>query len=338
MLIHQNYDLKDLNTFHVEAKAAFYSEIHNIDDIKQAVGFAQEKNIPILILGGGSNILLTRDFDGLVIKIKIMGFDLVGEDDDHVWIRMGSGEEWHQAVTRCIEAGFGGIENLSLIPGTVGAAPMQNIGAYGVELKEVFESLEAYEILTGNIKTFHLPDCDFGYRLSIFKNKYKGKYIITSVTLRLSKKPVYNTSYYALQNAIEEHGVKELSLRTISDIVIAVRQSKLPDPDQIANAGSFFKNPSVAPEDYERLKNIYPGIPGYLDMRGKVKISSAWLIEQCGWKGKRIKDAGVHEKHALILVNYGDATGAEIKHLAEKIQESVFEKFGIMLDPEVNIV
>jgi UDP-N-acetylmuramate dehydrogenase len=215
---------------------------------------------------------------------------------------------------------------------------MQNIGAYGVELKEVFDSLEAYEIRTGNIKTFYLPECHFGYRISIFKNKYKGKYIILNVTLRLLKKPIFNTSYHALLSALEKQGVKEPSLKSISDIVVGVRQSKLPDPDKIGNAGSFFKNPTMSSKDYEKLKFIDPDLPGYPDGQGNVKISSAWLIERCGWKGKRIKDAGVHEKHALILVNYGGATGTEVKKLAENIQQSVFDKFGIELEPEVNII
>jgi UDP-N-acetylmuramate dehydrogenase len=338
MHIYRNFNLKEHNTFHVDAKAAYFTEIQDFNEIAQAVGFANEKGIPILILGGGSNLLFTRDFEGLVIKIRITGYDIVKEDDEHVWIRIGAGEEWHQVVIRCVESGFGGIENLSLIPGTVGAAPMQNIGAYGVELKEVFDSLEAYEIATGKIKKFFLNDCGFGYRMSVFKNKFVGKYIIAQVTLALRKKQIYNTTYSALQNAIEMMGVKELSLKSISDTVISVRQSKLPDPNVIGNAGSFFKNPTIGADEYERLKNLYPALPGYPDRQDKVKISSAWLIEQCGWKGKRINDAGVHEKHALILVNHGNATGKEIKQLEEMIRQDVVEKFGIGLEPEVNIV
>lgn len=338
MTIHPDYNLKDLNTFHISAKAAFYVEVRSIDDLSAAVNFANEKNLDILVLGGGSNLLFTRDFDGIVMKMAIKGFEKIKEDDDAAWIRIGAGEDWHRTVVKCVDSGLGGLENLSLIPGTVGAAPMQNIGAYGVEIKDVFDSLEAFEIKSGNTKKFDLLDCEFGYRSSVFKKELKGKYIITHVTLMLHKKEMFNTSYGALQTALATHGVKELSLKAISEAVISVRQSKLPDPKEIGNAGSFFKNPIVPLDDYEKLKKTFPELPAFPDEQQKVKLSAAWLIEQCGWKGKRFNDAGVHVNHALILVNYGDATGDEIKTLAEKIQNSVFEKFGIELEPEVNIV
>jgi UDP-N-acetylmuramate dehydrogenase len=338
MVFHPEYSLTDMNTFHVRAGTALYAEASSVEELTEAVACSKENSLPILVLGGGSNILFTRDFEGLTIKIGIMGSEIVREDADLVWIRFGAGEEWHNAVMYCVDTGYGGIENLSLIPGTVGAAPMQNIGAYGVELREVFHSLEAFEISSGNLRTFDLQECDFGYRSSVFKHKYKGKYIIVAVTLRLRKKPVFNTSYHALQIALQELDVKTLSLRSISDAVIAVRKSKLPDPRELGNAGSFFKNPSVPLEEFETLKSTHPELPGYPAGPDKVKISSAWLIEQCGWKGKRFNNTGVHEKHALILVNYGNATGREIKELSENIQESVCERFGIRLEPEVNMV
>lgn len=338
MTIHRDYGLKDLNTFHISAKAAFFAEVHSIYDLSESVNFANEKNLNILVLGGGSNLLFTRNFNGIVIKMAIKGFERIKEDDDHVWVRIGAGEDWHRMVVKCVDEGLGGLENLSLIPGTVGAAPMQNIGAYGVEIKDVFDSLEAFEIETGKKRIFDLEDCDFGYRLSVFKKELKGKYIITHVTLKLHKKEMFNTSYGALQTALATHGVKELSLKAISEAVISVRQSKLPDPKQIGNAGSFFKNPVVGMIDFEKLKKLSPELPAFPDGQQKVKLSAAWLIEQCGWKGKRFNDAGVHVNHALILVNYDEATGNEIKKLAENIQNSVFEKFGIELEPEVNIV
>ncbi len=338
MRIVENYNLKRLNTFGIKANSRYLIEVHNLEEVSEAVNFAKIHHLPLLILGGGSNLLFTKDFDGLTIRIKISGFEIVKEDDQHVWVRIGAGEEWHQVVLKSVEAGYGGIENLSLIPGTVGAAPMQNIGAYGVELKEVFHSLEAYDIETGEVRVFSLDECDFGYRVSVFKNIYKGKFIITSVTLRLLKNPVVNVTYNALKEAIGTHKLEEINIKLISDAVIAIRQSKLPNPEEIGNAGSFFKNPTISEELYLQLKNKFPEIPGYPDQKGNVKIPAAWLIEQCGWKGKRINDAGVHEKHALILVNYGNATGREILNIAGGIQQSVLETFGIHLEPEVNII
>jgi UDP-N-acetylmuramate dehydrogenase len=337
MEILSKYNLKDLNTFHISAEARFFAEVKSITDLNNAVAFAKNHQLPILILGGGSNLLFTRDFEGIVIKISIRGFERVKENEDEVWVKIGAGEEWHQTVLRCVDEGLGGIENLSLIPGTVGAAPMQNIGAYGVELKDVFDSLEAYELETGSIKHFSIDVCQFGYRLSVFKKELKGKYVITHVTLKLKKKPIFNISYGALKSALEAYNIKEHSLKTISETVIAVRQSKLPDPKVLGNAGSFFKNPIVDIDRFENLKIAYPNIPSFPDKEG-VKLSAAWLIEQAGWKGSRTNDAGVHEKHALILVNYGNAKGTEIKQLAEQIQQSVFTKFGVELEPEVNFV
>lgn len=338
MMIYQGYDLKDLNSFHISAKASFFMEASGVDDLREATAFAKGKSIPILVLGGGSNILFTRDFDGLAIRIRIEGFEKVSEDEEHVFIRIGAGEDWHRTVVRCVDLGYGGIENLSLIPGTAGAAPIQNIGAYGVEFKDVFDSLEAFDIETGHIKKFTLEDCKFGYRSSIFKNEYKGRFIIVNIILKLTKKPSFNISYNALQSAMRTSGIRTLSLKGISDMIIAIRQSKLPDPKLIGNAGSFFKNPVVSEGRLRKMALSFPGIAGRSDGQGNIKLSAAWLIEQCGWKGKRLGNIGVYENHALILVNYGGGQGSDIKKLSEQIQESVASRFGIHLEPEVNIL
>lgn len=338
MILKENVSLKPYNTFGLEAKARFFYEFNTVEELRSILNDPKYKDESVLILGGGSNILLTSDFEGLVLLNRIMGKNIIKEDEEHAWVKSGAGEIWHDLVLYAIENRLGGIENLSLIPGTVGAAPMQNIGAYGVELKDTFESLEAYEFTTGKVKTFSYEECCFGYRNSVFKNELKGKYIITSVTLRLNKKPVYNVSYGTIKETLTARGVKDFSLKAISDAVCEIRMSKLPDPKEIGNSGSFFKNPEIPEEQYEKLKKDYPDMPSYPTEPGMVKIPAGWLNEKAGWKGKTFGNYGVHKKQALVLVNYGGASGQEIKELSDKIKASVKEKFGIELETEVNII
>lgn len=291
-----------------------------------------------MVLGGGSNILLTKDFNGLVLKNDIMGIEEVKEDDEHVYLKVGAGENWHRFVMYCIDRGLAGVENLSLIPGNVGASPMQNIGAYGVEIKEVFHDLEAMHLKDRRVQLFTLNDCEFGYRDSIFKRKYKGEFAILTVTFRLNKHAQFNTSYGAIEQELQKMGVNELSVKAISQAVINIRSSKLPDPAVTGNAGSFFKNPTVSAEFFEPLKQQFPNIVAYKVGDDAVKLAAGWLIEQCGWKGIRKGDAGCHAKQALVLVNYGNATGQEIYDLSAEIVQSVHEKFGVTLEREVNII
>lgn len=325
--------LKEYNTFHIDAKTSAFATFSSLEEL-QSVDTTQK----LLILGGGSNILFTKDFDGLILKNEIKGIEVINEDADHIYVKVGAGENWHQFVTYCIHHDMAGVENLSLIPGNVGATPMQNIGAYGVEIKEVFESLEAYHLKEKHVQTFSANDCEFGYRESIFKRKLKDQFAILSVTFRLNKIPSFNTSYGAIEQELQKMGVKELSIRAISQAVINIRTSKLPDPNVIGNAGSFFKNPSVDKEKFESLKKDFPSIVGYTVSPTTVKLAAGWLIENCGWKGYRKGDAGVHEKQALVLVNYGHAKGSEVYELSEQILRSVEMKFGVVLEREVNIV
>lgn len=331
-----NVSLKPYNTFGLEAKAKFFAAFDSIEALRESLSQVGEKQL--MILGGGSNILLTEDFDGIVLKNALSGIELIKEDEEQVWVKAAAGENWHEFVIHCIEKNWAGVENLSLIPGTVGAAPMQNIGAYGVEIKDVFESLEALEIATGQLKTFDSQQCQFGYRESVFKKALKGEYIICSVTFRLKKSPEFNVSYGAIESTLEEMGIKKLSIKAVSDAVIKIRQSKLPDPAKIGNSGSFFKNPVIDGIDYEGLKVEFHDIPGYKLSDNKVKVPAAWLIEQSGWKGKKFGQIGVHKNQPLVLVNYGEGKGKDIKALAFKIKDSVAQKFGIELTPEVNII
>lgn len=337
MHLQKDVSLLPYNTFGIDKKAKYFSIANNIQDVIEAIQFSKKNNIPLVVLGGGSNILLTKDLEALLLKIDIQGISLIKETNESVWIEVGAGVNWHSLVLYCIEKEWAGVENLSLIPGTVGASPMQNIGAYGIEIKEVFENLTAINRDTLSIEKFDWAQCEFGYRESVFKNKLKNKYIISSVCFKLNKNPVFNTNYGAIQDTLQSMQVEELSIKAISDAVIKIRQSKLPDPKQIGNAGSFFKNPTVETAKYEALKKEYPLIPGY-PLQDSVKIPAAWLIEQAGWKGKRFGNIGVHQNQPLVLVNYGDGDGAEIKILSEKIQASVEEKFGILLSPEVNFL
>jgi UDP-N-acetylmuramate dehydrogenase len=343
MKIQENISLRPYNTFAIEARARYFADVHSAEQLQELIRQEVYQQQDVFILGGGSNVLLTRDFDGLVVKIGISGIEIIEENDEEALVKAGAGENWHQFVLHCIGQGLGGIENLSLIPGTVGAAPMQNIGAYGVEIKDVFERLQAVDLRTGHLQTFSHEDCRFGYRESIFKNELKGKFIITSVTLRLSKKPVINTTYGTIESTLAEMRsrkgyVPRPAIEEVSDAVIAIRQSKLPDPKVIGNAGSFFKNPVVSRRKYEALREQYENVPGYPLDDQHIKVPAGWLIEQCGWKGKRFGGTGVHDKQALVLVNHGQAVGREIWELALKIKQSVLEKFGIDISPEVNIV
>ena len=338
MKIQENISLKPFNTFGINVKARWFCSFESENDIIDLLSNDRYQNEKKLILGGGSNLLFTSDFDGLVMKNDIKGIEKLKENENHVWLRVGAGENWHEFVLHCIQNHWGGIENLSLIPGTVGAAPMQNIGAYGVEIKEVFESLEAIHLEDRATKTFSNGDCQFGYRESYFKKDGKGQFIITRVTLKLSKNPIFNTSYGAIAQTLEESGVRELSIKAISDAVIHIRQSKLPDPKNIGNAGSFFKNPTIDLTDFERLKAQFPDMPGYKQPGSTIKVPAGWLIEQCGWKGKTRGQIGVHKNQALVLVNYGDGKGDDIKNLAMEIEKSVLQKFGIEIAPEVNVV
>jgi UDP-N-acetylmuramate dehydrogenase len=298
--------------------------------------FRKEKHF---ILGGGSNILLTKNYDGLVVKVEIMGKDVIAEDDSSITLRVGSGENWHQFVMYCVDRNYGGIENLSLIPGTVGAAPMQNIGAYGVEIKKNILGVEAIEISTGDVRYFDNEGCRFGYRESIFKHDVKDQFLISSITLKLTKRDhQFNISYGAIDETLKKFGVQNLSIKAISDAVINIRSSKLPDPARIGNAGSFFKNPSIQADLMDSIKKDFPSLPSYPSGDGLVKIPAAWLIEQCGWKGKTFDNIGVHQHQALVLVNYGGGDGEKIWELAMKIKESVKEKFSISLQPEVNVI
>jgi UDP-N-acetylmuramate dehydrogenase len=335
----QNVSLKPYNTFGLDATARYFVEVASLSSLQEVLQSPDFQSCERLILGGGSNLLLTQDFAGLVIKINLQGITIERENEELVWVKAGAGVVWHDFVLFCIENKLGGVENLSLIPGTVGAAPMQNIGAYGVEIKDTFESLEAWHIGSSQLHTFTHADCHFGYRESVFKHEAKGQYIITSVTFKLNKKPTFNVSYGDIQKTLVEMGVTQPSLKAISDAVIHIRQSKLPNPAEIGNAGSFFKNPEIPLAHYQVLHAQYPTMPSYkVADPTLIKVPAGWLIEQCGWKGFREGNIGVHARQALVLVNYGGGNGLEIKHLSEKIQASVFEKFGIRLSAEVNFV
>lgn len=336
--IQTNVSLQPYNTFGIDATARFFVVINTVEELTEVLQIPDYQHIPKLILGGGSNLLLTQNFEGLVIKINLKGIEKIKEDDQHIWLRVGAGEIWHEFVLYCIQHQYAGIENLSLIPGTVGAAPMQNIGAYGVEIKEVFEELTALDLTTLQLTTYDLSTCRFGYRESIFKHEAKGRTIIVNVTFRLNKNPTFHVNYGDIQKTLTEMGVTNLTIKAVSDAVIQIRQSKLPNPAEIGNAGSFFKNPEIPKVQFEQLKELYPTMPGYPTSDTTMKVPAGWLIEQAGWKGHRTGNVGVHTRQALVLVNYGGGTGLEIKALAQQVQASVFEKFGVRLSVEVNFV
>ena len=336
MQVQQNYPLKKHNSFGIDAYAKYFAAFSNVTEFSDLLT-TYDSQLTTLIIGGGSNILFTKNFEGLVLKNEIGGIHTVHEDEDHIYVKAGAGENWHRFVLHCINHNFAGVENLSLIPANIGATPMQNIGAYGVEIKDVFHSLEAFHLKEKKIVTFTLNDCEFGYRESVFKKKYKDQFVILNVTYRLNKVPHYNISYGAIKEELEKLNV-EISIGAISQAVINIRSNKLPDPDVTGNAGSFFKNPEISKPEFQELKQIYPDIVGYDLESGNVKLAAGWLIEQCGWKGYRKGDAGCHPTQALVLVNYGNATGKEIYNLSTEIKQSVKEKFNVELEREVNII
>ena len=337
MNIIQNQSLKKYNTFGIEASAKEFVAIQNEADLASVLKENQQKKL--FVLGGGSNMLLTKNIDALVLHINNKGIEVIDENDDFVWVKGQAGEVWHEFVVWCINHNYGGIENLSLIPGNVGATPVQNIGAYGVEIKDTFVSCEAMEIATQKIVAFTKEECNFGYRESIFKGSLKNKYIILTVTFKLTKKNhKINTSYGAIDLELEKIGITNPTIQDVSNAVIAIRKSKLPDPKELGNSGSFFKNPVVSIEIYKKANSTYPDMPHYPVSETTVKVPAGWLIEQAGFKGKRFGDAGIHAKQALVLVNYGNATGSEIWEVAQNIQQTVKEKFGIEIEAEVNVI
>ena len=343
MQILENYDLTKLNTFGIKSKAKFFVEINIEQDIQEIFRTEEFKNNKKLFLGGGSNILFTKDFDGIVMLNKLKGIEIVKEEENDIYVRSMGGEYWHDLVIYVVNRGYWGIENLSLVPGTVGASPVQNIGAYGVELKNVLFDVEAYDAQDGEKKIFSKEECEFGYRDSIFKNKLKGKYFISAITLKLNKKENFNINYKALTEYFKKNNLSVNNPKDVSDAIIEVRKSKLPDPKDLGSAGSFFKNVYIDEKKVALLKEKYPDMPifkenlsaGAGDLN---KIPAGWLVESCGWKGKRIGNVGVYEKQALVLVNHGGATGEEIKNLSDQIIDSVYKKFGLKLTPEVNFI
>jgi UDP-N-acetylmuramate dehydrogenase len=337
MEILSQFSLKNHNTFGIEAKAKQFIAVHSIDELKKVL--EENKNQPKFILGGGSNMLLTKDIDALVIHIDLKGKKIVDENDDFVWVESQAGETWHDFVLWTIEQNFGGLENMSLIPGNVGTTPVQNIGAYGTEIKDTFVSCEAINIETQEIKTFTHAECNFGYRESIFKHEVKDEYIITSVTYKLTKRNhKINTSYGDITAELAKNNITNPNLKDVSNAVIAIRQSKLPDPKELGNSGSFFKNPILLKSDFEKIHQKFPEMKYYDVSETEVKVPAGWLIEQAGFKGKRFGDAGIHKNQALVLVNYGNATGQEILAISKDIQKTVFEKFGIHIEAEVNVI
>lgn len=344
MQIRENFPLRPYHTFGIDVSARYFSRFENVDQLQELLSESLVQEHPKLVLGGGSNVLFTRNYDGVVLKNEINGVEVVKETDEDFLVRAGAGENWHRFVMHCVDKGYAGLENLSLIPGNVGASPMQNIGAYGVEVKDVFHELEAFHIHDKEIHTFTAADCRFGYRESVFKNKYRNQFVITSVTYRLRKTPVFHTEYGAIRQELENMGVSDLSIKAISQAVINIRSSKLPDPKDVGNAGSFFKNPTIPRQQFEDVQRQFPNIPSFPFDEERVKVPAGWLIEHSHpedaptWKGYRLGDAGCYPKQALVLVNYGSATGEEVYDLSEKILQTVKKKFGVELEREVNII
>lgn len=337
--MHENFSLKPYNTFGVDAKTRYFAEINNVEELKEALNFSNDQNLPVLFLGGGSNVLLTKDFDGLAVKLNLKGIheDIISEN--HVLVTAKAGENWHEFVLFCLKKNYGGLENLSLIPGNVGTSPMQNIGAYGTEIKDVFVSCTVLNLENIQLETFNLGQCKFGYRDSVFKQEGKGKYVILEVTFTLTRQNHnIKTEYGAIKSELENQGIQNPTIQDISKAVIAIRQSKLPDPKQIGNAGSFFKNPTILLTQFEELQQKFENIQGYPN-GDFVKVPAGWLIEQCGWKGKQIGNVASHKLQSLVIVNAtGKATGKEIYDFSTEIINSVQEKFGIELEREVNII
>ena len=337
MTIQNNFSLKKYNTFGIEAKAKQFVAVHSIENLNTIL--KEHQSEPKFILGGGSNMLLTQDIQSLVIHIDLKGKKVLKEDDDFVWVESQAGENWHEFVLWTIDQNFGGIENMSLIPGNVGTTPVQNIGAYGTEIKDTFVSCDAMTIATQEMKTFTKEDCHFGYRESIFKHEAKDQFIITSVAFKLTKRNhKINTSYGDISKELEKQNVTTPTLKDVSNAVIAIRQSKLPDPKELGNSGSFFKNPIIPKEQYEKAHALHPEMPHYVVSETEVKVPAGWLIEKAGFKGKRFGDAGIHKNQALVLVNYGNATGQEILAVSRDIQSTVLKEFGIAIEAEVNVI
>ncbi|MFT4660579.1 MAG: UDP-N-acetylmuramate dehydrogenase [Patiriisocius sp.] len=332
----RNTSMLPYNTFGIDVSAEYFHAFNSASDLSSILVSSEIKSKELLVLGGGSNILLTKNFPGVVLKNEIEGFELIHEDDEHYFVKVGAGMAWHDFVLKCIDNEYAGVENLSLIPGNVGAAPMQNIGAYGVELKDVFVTLEAMEIDSGKIKAFDKSECNFGYRESVFKKELKGQFIILNVTFKLNKNPEFKTSYGAITDELTRLG-GELTIAKISQAVINIRQSKLPDPKKIGNAGSFFKNPVIPKKDAEVLNLKFPEMVIYPVGNAEAKVAAGWLIDNLGWKGKMFDNFGVHDKQALVLVNHGGASGRDIYDLSERIIQSVQKAYGITLHREVNI-
>lgn len=338
MEIISNYSLKQLNTFGIESFAKLFVRVNSEQQIIDLIKTNEFKTNHHLIIGGGSNLLFTKNVDGIVIKNELVGIDVVNETEEFVYVKSSAGVVWHEFVMWCIDKNYAGVENLALIPGCVGASPMQNIGAYGVEIKDTFFELEAIELATGNKRVFTKDECNFGYRESVFKRDLKNKFIITSVTFKLSKQPVFHMEYGAIKQELDAMKVSSITISAIAQAIINIRSSKLPNPKEIGNAGSFFKNPEVNAATYERLKNEFPAIVAYPLENGNFKLAAGWLIEQSGLKGFTKGDAGVHKLQALVLVNYGSATGLQVYNLSTHVLDNVYKKFGVELEREVNIV
>ena len=338
MTLKNNYPLKNLNTFGVSAFTKYFAEVNSNNDLVKIFQDQELSSSKVFILGGGSNTLFINNFEGLVIHNSFKGISIEEEDSETIVLKAGAGELWNNIVNFCVERNLGGIENMTFIPGSVGAAPIQNIGAYGQELKDTFYSLEAYEISTGLLKTFIKDECNFAYRDSVFKNNLKNKFIIMSVKLKLNKRPDLKVEYKGLKEELEKSGIKHPGIREVSSAIEKIRRSKLPLPSEIGNAGSFFKNPVIEADKFEQLKMKHNDLSGNVVDDCYIKISAGWLIEKCGWKGKRIGDVGTYPKHALIIVNYGNAKGSEIYSFAKDIKNSVENEFGISLEFEVNCI
>ncbi|MFV5703732.1 UDP-N-acetylmuramate dehydrogenase [Flavobacterium sp. XS2P12] len=337
MEIVPNFSLKKHNTFGIEAKAKQFVAVHSVEDLKTIL--QENKSQKKFILGGGSNMLLTKDIDALVIHIDLKGKKIIEENNDFVWVKSQAGESWHEFVLWTIDQNFGGLENMSLIPGNVGTTPVQNIGAYGTEIKDTFVSCEAMTIESQEMKTFTKEECHFGYRESVFKNEVKNQYIITSVVFKLTKtNHKINTSYGDISSELAKNYITNPTLKDVSNAVIAIRQSKLPDPKELGNSGSFFKNPILLKSDFKKIHQQFPEMKYFDISETEVKVPAGWLIEQAGFKGKRFGDAGIHKNQALVLVNYGNATGQEILNVSKDIQETIFKTFGIHIEAEVNVI
>lgn len=335
-MLYEEFGLKSYNTFGVPAWTQYFYAFHDEYDLRDFLQATPKREIPVFVLGGGSNVLFIGNFYGLILHPQIAGISAMREDDNDVYVRVGAGVDWDELVAWTVEKGYFGLENLSLIPGQVGAAPIQNIGAYGVEVKDYIYQVEMIDITTGDKEIMSAEQCQFGYRDSVFKNDLKGKKVITYVTFKLSKTPVYHLEYGSLMEEVDSYG--EINLHHVRKAVIAIRESKLPDPAVIGNAGSFFKNPVVSREKFIELQHHYPQIPSYKVSEEEIKIPAAWLIEKCGWKGQQKGQAGVHDKQPLVLINLGKASGGEILALAKEIQDSVIQKFDINLNMEVNLI